>query len=62
MKIFVAPLNWGLGHAGRSVPLVRGFLAEGHEVVLGGDGESLTLLKQHFPSLRVLPLAPLHLR
>lgn len=62
MKIFVAPLNWGLGHAGRCVPLVRGFLAEGHEVVLGGDGESLTLLKQHFPSLRVLPLAPLHLR
>lgn len=62
MKIFVAPLNWGLGHAGRCVPLVRGFLEEGHEVVLGGDGESLTLLKQHFPTLRVLPLAPLNLR
>lgn len=62
MKIFVAPLNWGLGHAGRCVPLVRGFLEEGHEVVLGGDGESLTLLKQHFPELRVLPLAPLNLR
>lgn len=62
MKIFVAPLNWGLGHAGRCVPLVRGFLEEGHEVVLGGDGNSLTLLKQHFPELRALPLVPLNLR
>ena len=44
MKILVAPLNWGLGHASRCVPLVRRFLAEGHEVILGGDGESLTLL------------------
>jgi len=62
MKILVAPLNWGLGHASRCVPLVRRLLDEGHEVILGGDGESLTLLRAHFPKLRYVYLAPLHLR
>lgn len=62
MKILVAPLNWGLGHASRCVPLVQRFLDEGHEVVLGGDGESLTLLRKHFPKLRYTYLAPLNLR
>ena len=62
MRVLVAPLNWGLGHASRCVPLIERLQAEGHEVVLGGNGESLTLLRKHFPSLAVLPLAPLELQ
>ena len=62
MKILIAPLNWGLGHASRCVPLVQRLLDEGHEVVLGGDGDSLTLLRKHFPKLRYVYLAPLNLR
>ena len=62
MKILVAPLNWGLGHASRCVPLVHRFLEQGHEVILGGDGESLALLRKHFPKLRYVYLAPLNLR
>ena len=62
MKILLAPLNWGLGHASRCVPLVQRLLDEGHEVVLGGDGDSLTLLRKHFPKLRYVYLAPLRLR
>lgn len=61
MNILVAPLNWGLGHASRCIPLIRQLQAEEHTIILGGDGESLTLLRKHFPDLRVLPLAPLHL-
>lgn len=62
MKILIAPLNWGLGHASRCVPLVRQYVAAGEEVVLGGDGESLLLLRSHFPDLRYIELAPLQLR
>ena len=62
MKILVAPLNWGLGHASRCVPLVQRLLDEEHEVILGGDGDSLTLLRKHFPKLRYVYLAPLNLR
>lgn len=62
MKILVAPMNWGLGHASRCVPLVQRLLDEGNEVILGGDGESLSLLRKHFPKLRYTYLAPLNLR
>ncbi len=61
MKILVAPLNWGLGHASRCIPLIRQWLSEGNEVVLGGDGESLLLLRKHFPKLAYVELAPLDL-
>ena len=61
MRVLVAPLNWGLGHAARCVPLVNRFLAQGDEVVLGGDGESLVLLRKHFPTLKVVHLADLSL-
>lgn len=62
MKILVAPLNWGLGHASRCVPLIRRLLDEGHEVVIGGDGVSFTLLRKQFPKLKYVHLAPLNLR
>jgi len=62
MKVLIAPLNWGLGHASRCVPLVQRFLDAGDEVILGGDGDSLTLLRKHFPKLRYVYLAPLNLR
>jgi UDP:flavonoid glycosyltransferase YjiC (YdhE family) len=62
MKILIAPLNWGLGHATRCIPLVRHYLEQGDEVVLGGDGESLLLLQRHFPQLRVIQLPSLELR
>lgn len=61
MKILIAPLNWGLGHASRCVPLIHRLLDEGHEVVIGGDGMSFTLLRKHFPKLRYVYLAPLDL-
>ena len=62
MKILLAPLNWGLGHATRCIPLIRQFLAEGDEVVLAGDGDSIMLLRKTFPDLRVVDLPSLELR
>ena len=61
MKILIAPLNWGLGHATRCIPLIRQHIAAGDEVVLGGDGESLLRLQQTFPTLRTLHLPSLDL-
>ena len=62
MRILIAPLNWGLGHASRCVPLVRKYLAEGHSVVLGGDGESFILLRKTFPTLEYVHFPEMHLR
>lgn len=62
MKILIIPLNWGLGHTTRCIPLVRQYLAQGDEVLLGGTGASLRLLHSYFPELRTVELAPLELR
>jgi len=61
MRILIAPLNWGLGHATRCVQLVRQYMDAGHDVVLGGDGESLVRLRNYFPDLRTIELASLDL-
>ena len=50
-KILVAPLDWGLGHASRCVPVVQFLVEQGFEVVLGGSGNSLAYLKHRFPEL-----------
>ncbi|MBQ9704695.1 MAG: hypothetical protein IJV55_00680 [Paludibacteraceae bacterium] len=61
MKILIVPLNWGLGHAARCIPLIRKYAADGCEVVLGGDGDSLTLLRKQFPELRSVEFPALKL-
>ena len=50
-RVLVAPLNWGLGHATRCVPLIRRLLDEGHEVVIAADGYPLKFLRREFPHL-----------
>ena len=59
MKCLIAPLNWGLGHATRCIPLIRQFIADGHEVVIGSDGEALEYLQNYFSDLRSIELPPL---
>ncbi|MEO6097678.1 MAG: glycosyltransferase [Fibrobacteria bacterium] len=53
MRILVCPLDWGLGHATRCIPLVRSLLAGGHQVRIGAAGGGLRLLRAEFPGLDV---------
>lgn len=50
-KIIVAPLNWGLGHATRCIPIIQGLIDNGYEPVIASDGVALELLKKEFPKL-----------
>jgi uncharacterized protein (TIGR00661 family) len=50
-KIIVAPLNWGLGHATRCIPIIHGLLVNGYEPIIASDGVALELLKKEFPKL-----------
>ncbi len=54
--ILVCPLDWGLGHATRCVPLIKQFLLEGNEVIIGADKNPLAFLKQEFPQLQTITL------
>lgn len=50
-RILVAPLDWGLGHATRCVPVIKALLAHGAVPVLGANGGPMALLRQEFPAL-----------
>jgi UDP:flavonoid glycosyltransferase YjiC (YdhE family) len=50
-RILVAPLNWGLGHATRCIPIIRELMAQNLEPVIASDGAALELLKKEFPEL-----------
>ncbi len=55
-KLLVAPLDWGLGHATRCIPLIKGLLAQDCAVWLAGEGAQEILLRKEFPSLPFLYL------
>jgi hypothetical protein len=50
-RILIAPLDWGLGHATRCIPIVRMLIEMGAEPLIAGGGRSALLLKQEFPDL-----------
>jgi hypothetical protein len=55
-RILVVPLDWGLGHATRCIPLIRELLYQGAEPWLAGEGAQEELLKAEFPQLPFLHL------
>ncbi|WP_242084119.1 glycosyltransferase [Aestuariivivens sediminis] len=59
-RILVAPLNWGLGHATRTIPIVHALIEEGFEPIIASDGDALLLLKKEFPNLTSLELPSYH--
>lgn len=50
-KILIAPLDWGLGHAARCIPVIKKLLEKNVEVFLGGSGISGKFLQMEFPHL-----------
>lgn len=55
-RILVAPLDWGLGHASRCIPIIRALLDAKAEVILASNGSALQLLEKEFPDLETLRL------
>ena len=55
-RILVAPLDWGLGHATRCIPIIRELLEQETEVWLAGEGSQKILLQNEFPQLPFLTL------
>lgn len=63
-NVLVAVLDWGLGHASRSIPVITALRAQGAEVILAGSGRSGLLLQKSFPELQFIecPAYTIHYR
>jgi uncharacterized protein (TIGR00661 family) len=55
-RILIAPLDWGLGHATRCIPVIRELQLQGCEAIIAGSGDSLRLLEKEFPLIRTFML------
>ncbi|MCW5907890.1 MAG: hypothetical protein KIS94_08530 [Chitinophagales bacterium] len=52
-RILYCVLNWGLGHATRSIPVIEELLRNGAQVTLASDGLALKYLQERFPGLTI---------
>ncbi|MCG2616054.1 glycosyl transferase family 28 [Terrimonas sp. NA20] len=55
-RVLVAPLDWGLGHATRCIPVIYELQKQQADVWLAGERSQEHLLRQEFPGLPFLPL------
>lgn len=56
LRILVAPLDWGLGHVTRCVPVIRHITKLGHTVVFAGNSSQQQYIKGVFPCIEILHL------
>jgi uncharacterized protein (TIGR00661 family) len=54
--VLVAPLDWGLGHATRCIPIINALIANNFRVILAAERGQQALLQKEFPQLLILPL------
>lgn len=55
--ILYAVLNWGLGHATRSIPIIQYLLERKYRVIIVSDGDALRLLQDEFKSIACIQTA-----
>ncbi len=60
-RILVTPLNWGLGHATRCIPIIKALIEHGFEPLIASDGVALELLKKEFSDLQHFELPSYHI-
>ena len=55
-RILISPLDWGLGHASRIIPIIDRYIEQGDNVIIAGSGMSLNLLQKQFPHLQSIEI------
>lgn len=55
-RVLISPLDWGLGHATRCIPIIQELIKYNVEVYIATSGKIETLLKAEFPQANFLNL------
>ncbi len=61
-RILLAPLDWGLGHATRCIPIAHQLERHGFEVFFATNGRALRLLMSEFPNRHFIKLEEYNIR
>lgn len=57
MRVLICPLDWGMGHTTRMIPVADRLIREGHEVTFGGSVKQLALISSDLPAASTMPFA-----
>lgn len=55
-SVLISPLDWGLGHATRCIPIIAALQELGYRVTIATDGSHEIILREAFPELTFLKL------
>lgn len=61
ISVLVCPLDWGIGHATRCVPIIKHFLDQDFRVVIASDRRPLAFLRREFPDLEFVEFPGTHI-
>ena len=53
-RVLISPLDWGLGHTTRCIPIIKELIFLGCEVIIVADKQALSILKIEFPNSVIL--------
>src|ERR1700686_5930007 len=56
VSVLIAPLDWGLGHATRCIPIINELIRQGARVKIAASGGQKTLLYEEFPLLEFIEI------
>jgi spore coat polysaccharide biosynthesis predicted glycosyltransferase SpsG len=62
VSVLVAPLDWGLGHATRCIPIIKELMDLGARVTIAASGNQRALLMEEFPSLDFIEIPGYNIR
>jgi uncharacterized protein (TIGR00661 family) len=62
ISVLVAPLDWGLGHATRCIPIINELILQGARVIVAANPAQNTLLKSEFPQIEFVEIPGYHIR
>ena len=61
-RILISPLNWGLGHAGRMIPLAIELKKRGNEIIFGTDKSLIHVLEKDLHGITIIQIPGIRMR
>ncbi len=61
-RVLICPLDWGIGHASRCIPIIYSLIENQNAVTIAADGLPYELLKSEFPTLNFIRFSSFRVR
>jgi uncharacterized protein (TIGR00661 family) len=55
-RVLIAPLDWGLGHTARCIPIIQNLLQHRHEIIFAGTQKQFDFVSQHHIKIKHVEL------